>query len=409
MPKYKNPPNQSKGILDDFAVRKNIATKEGTITRVPVADIDIANKLYVDGEIVDKAWLQATNQTGLTGDKTGSFNLTTSNSGTFGGVTLLDSDLTFVDFTEDSVLFIGPDGAVKEDKLNFTWDSTNKNLTIANPSAGVPITLGRLTGSASVKAKSDAEFGWLIFDGYDDTSVMGLNYYTAGDVHLARGGGDVYMCSANTAADAALLFTNTARISANVGTNDHIHIMGKGTGGVFLNYYKGSGGVFFGDGSTTVVGTVDSSGNMQLDGDIEGGTATGKFKLTSTGGFAIKITNKTGGVTVQGQLAIVYSATAVDDAFTIAALNDDGVFGIVLDAGVADGSEAWIVVGGIADVLMDAGGSARGDRIISSPNTAGSGDVWNVGGAVATHFQEIGHCIETRVGAGLARIVLHFN
>jgi hypothetical protein len=57
---------------------------------------------------------------------------------------------------------------------------------------------------------------------------------------------------------------------------------------------------------------------------------------------------------------------------------------------------------------MDGGGSARGDRIISS-GTAGSADVWNTGGAVATHFQEIGHCIETRTGAGLARCVLHFN
>lgn len=44
-----------------------------------------------------------------------------------------------------------------------------------------------------------------------------------------------------------------------------------------------------------------------------------------------------------------------------------------------------------------------------SSATAGSADVWNVGGAVATHFTEIGHCIETRVGAGLARCVLHFN
>ena len=88
--------------------------------------------------------------------------------------------------------------------------------------------------------------------------------------------------------------------------------------------------------------------------------------------------------------------------------DDENIIGIVYDAGVADGSEAWVVVGGIGAVLMDAGGSARGDRIISSA-TAGSADVWNVGGAVATHFQEIGHCIETRGGAGLARVVLHFN
>ena len=134
-----------------------------------------------------------------------------------------------------------------------------------------------------------------------------------------------------------------------------------------------------------------------------------KVGMTATGGIAIKLTNKTGSNTVQGQIINSYTATAIDDAFKLISLNDQEIIGIVLEAGVADGSEAWVVISGIADVLMDAGGSARGDRIISSGNTAGSGDVWNVGGAVATHFQEIGHCIETRVGAGLARCVLHFN
>jgi len=46
--KFINPPNQSKGILDDFAIRKNIATREGTIEKVPVNESDIANKKYVD-------------------------------------------------------------------------------------------------------------------------------------------------------------------------------------------------------------------------------------------------------------------------------------------------------------------------------------------------------------------------
>ena len=41
-------PHKSAGILDDYAVRKVIATKEGSITRTPVNDIDIANKKYVD-------------------------------------------------------------------------------------------------------------------------------------------------------------------------------------------------------------------------------------------------------------------------------------------------------------------------------------------------------------------------
>jgi len=132
--------------------------------------------------------------------------------------------------------------------------------------------------------------------------------------------------------------------------------------------------------------------------------------MTRIGGYAVKLTNKTGGNTVAGQLVVASFPLGADtdDAFETAAANSDNVIGIVLDAGVADGSEAWVVESGIAAVLMDGGGSARGDRIISSA-TAGSADVWNVGGAVATHFLEIGHCLETRVGAGLARCVLHFN
>lgn len=39
---------KSAGILDDFAVRKNVATKEGTIEKVPVNDSDIVNKKYAD-------------------------------------------------------------------------------------------------------------------------------------------------------------------------------------------------------------------------------------------------------------------------------------------------------------------------------------------------------------------------
>ncbi len=156
----------------------------------------------------------------------------------------------------------------------------------------------------------------------------------------------------------------------------------------------------------------DSTGTISFDNDnleTTGTIETSKSKLTALGGYAIKLTNKTGANTVQGQLVNVYTATAIDDAFKTVDASDEDIIGIVLDAGVADGSEAWIVISGIADVLMDAGGSARGDRIISSA-TAGSGDVWNVGGAIITHFMEIGHCIESRgASAGLARCVLHFN
>ena len=39
--------NKSKGIFDDYAVRKNLATREGTVEKVPKNDSDITNKKYV--------------------------------------------------------------------------------------------------------------------------------------------------------------------------------------------------------------------------------------------------------------------------------------------------------------------------------------------------------------------------
>ena len=174
-----------------------------------------------------------------------------------------------------------------------------------------------------------------------------------------------------------------------------------------LNFTSSGQGISF-TASTAGKAITLTSPDILLSGEVEAGGATRKIKLTSLGGYAIKLTNKTGGNSVAGELVAVYSATAVDDAVKTALANSDEVMGITLDAGIADGSEMWVVVSGIANVLMDAGGSARGDRIISSA-TAGSADVWNTGGAVATHFLEIGHCIETRGGAGLAKCVLHFN
>ena len=43
--------HKSAGILDDHAVRKNIATKEGTIEHVPTEENHITNKDYVDSQI----------------------------------------------------------------------------------------------------------------------------------------------------------------------------------------------------------------------------------------------------------------------------------------------------------------------------------------------------------------------
>ncbi len=126
------------------------------------------------------------------------------------------------------------------------------------------------------------------------------------------------------------------------------------------------------------------------------------------GGLQVKMTNKTGAVTVAGE--VVRAHTSIDGAFSTPAGNSDDPIGIMLEDGVADGSEAWIVVAGLAEVKLDAtvGGASTGDRLITSA-TGGLVRAWNTGGAVTLHTQEIGHCVRTGLVNSKVRAMLHFN
>jgi hypothetical protein len=135
---------------------------------------------------------------------------------------------------------------------------------------------------------------------------------------------------------------------------------------------------------------------------------------TAIGGFAIKLTNKTGAVTVQGQT--VKADTATDDGVILTAADDDECFGVFLEAGVADDAEAWVVVGGIADVAMgDNEAATHGNWVETNSAEAGYADATaGTPAAAPQHFNEIGHCIESVAAGGggthiLARCVLHFN
>ena len=143
--------------------------------------------------------------------------------------------------------------------------------------------------------------------------------------------------------------------------------------------------------------------------EISDGTVTvdvkGKSGRSDIGGSLVKLTNKTGGDTIKGQLVETSATTA--EAFDTAGSNSADVIGIVLEAGVADGEEAWIVEGGIAEVLVDTGGAALHDRLITSA-TVGRATVSN-NPSNTNHFREIGHVLETVGGLALAKTVLHFN
>ena len=60
--------------------------------------------------------------------------------------------------------------------------------------------------------------------------------------------------------------SSTANIAA---TNGNLHIdASNGSRGTYINYYAGTGGIQFGGGSHNVVGSVDSSGNLSMSGNV---------------------------------------------------------------------------------------------------------------------------------------------
>lgn len=152
--------------------------------------------------------------------------------------------------------------------------------------------------------------------------------------------------------------------------------------------------------TSTPTTTLDVGGIINSNNEI----ISPSGKMTLQGGFATYLTNNTGTTTVKGQ--IVHCSGTL--GFSTANANDDMPIGIVLDAGVANGSKAWIVCGGVADVLIDAGGCNIGDWV-GTGATAGSANGDATVPLPGQHFQEIGHALETRANAGLAKCILHFN
>jgi hypothetical protein len=131
--------------------------------------------------------------------------------------------------------------------------------------------------------------------------------------------------------------------------------------------------------------------------------------------MAIKLLNKTGAVSVKGE--VVQPDTTTPSAVKKIEVDIPDPIGVFYESGVADGALAWIVVSGIADVYFI--GNTTLGHFVRGFLTA-DGESYVAGQAMSEalptspfdddkHFYEIGHVIEARVGAGLAKCVIHFN
>jgi hypothetical protein len=139
-----------------------------------------------------------------------------------------------------------------------------------------------------------------------------------------------------------------------------------------------------------------------------------KFLITPDGGIAVKLINGTGAVSVKGY--VVRASSAANNTVILAVIDVPDAIGVFYESGVPAGAEAWIVISGIADVYF-VGNTTRGH--LARTFVAGEGS-YATGQALseavpsnpfsdAKHFCEIGHILESRTGAGLAKVVLHFN
>jgi hypothetical protein len=169
------------------------------------------------------------------------------------------------------------------------------------------------------------------------------------------------------------------------------------------------------NGSTKVLVLRDSTEANVFDVDTDGSAQNLKFKITAEGGYAVRLANGTGSNSVKGML--VKASTTADDAFVSTNADEAMPIGAVYEAGIANGQPCWVVMGGIAEVLLEDGvAGVHGYWCRTSITDAGYMTIAAAppGGGIPEldrHEREIGHCLQS-VGSGtdvLCRIIMHFN
>ena len=159
-------------------------------------------------------------------------------------------------------------------------------------------------------------------------------------------------------------------------------------------------------------GVSTNTGWVALSASASAGT-------TAEGGFFITAINDTGAASIKGH--VLHPSTVLNGAVSKCPVGDNDPIGVMYDAGVANGQLARVVVGGWADVLVQAGYNITREywvgapgAFVAPPGVAGLAQTNAAAPATVDHFREIGHCLDDQLPKPLlvdtlARCVLHFN
>ena len=349
---------KSKGILDDFAVRKNIDSSEGTVQHTPTLDKHIANKKYVD-DLTDPSLLDNSMADALH----------------------RHSELSASDGTPDRIVYTNSDGVLFVDALG-TGVSSGLGLDVMYAATiGTHLIVGNnitVNGTAGIGVAAGTGGSNLIVRGSGNECKIRLGQSAGGgrvQIFFLENEGNIRgSITADYAVDQLVY-----QVSASLGnqliltlfpTTDHDHAVQTNP-------------TFYVQSATNPNSSNDewiSFTHDQTDGLIKTGSGDlelgEKTKFTRIGGLAIQLTNKTGVDTVAGQL--VQADTSANDAVKLTGIDEEECFGVFLDSGIAANAEAWVVISGIADIAMEDNTTAtRGNWVRSSITEAGYADATN--------------------------------
>jgi hypothetical protein len=158
----------------------------------------------------------------------------------------------------------------------------------------------------------------------------------------------------------------------------------------------------------------DNSTELLKVAEATGLISGSKVAFTPEGGIAVRMINKTG-TSVKGTIVTSYGST-VDNACVlspIASTGGDRPFGVMYEADIPDGSLCWVVVAGIADVLLQttlySTTVSPGYVVMASSTVVGRADSYQDPTA-STHDRECGHFLESKSsGNQLVKVALHFR
>lgn len=152
---------------------------------------------------------------------------------------------------------------------------------------------------------------------------------------------------------------------------------------------------------------------LQYISDGNAQAAIGSDSATNERGFLVKVINRTGETSIKGKIV---AASTIADNEVILQANEFDAFGVIQEAGVAQGGAMWIWVNGsICKVMFENGvAPGHGNLATCSDVDGRAHSLANPGVSVPgfeTHFKEIGHVMESKSSGTdvLALVMIHFN